>query len=227
MANNFNKETAMSIVKKRSNVEIVPKSQTENKLHKNYYSINDGTPISLQQISNRLRKRLKEMDQLSNMVCIDLFFVHSNWKTLYKRKDSFSSYVRDELKISRTHAYGIINSVKMLGEFYSTLNNTDIGIDSFITDISSVLNKVGIKKLIQVSKIRDPQKKFSLVKKLISGENITSNELSMITQHKINVSHTSIKDNIIYYKKEKIIELITEDFELRNLICKTIDKYYT
>lgn len=224
MAKNFSVETAYDIVKKKSvNVENITNSQISS-IYKDYFSLEDGKPVTLETISNRVKKRLNQMDRLTGLLCIDLFFIHSNWNTFYDRKDSFSTYIKEELKISRTHAYGILNSVSLLKNFYT---NKNLKLEDFLDDISEAINNIGIKKLIVISKLKDDKKRFGLVNRLLNGETISSDDLIEIVESR-NERELNIKvvNNTLIYMNKEILEFNIDDEDLRKCVITSLKKFY-
>ncbi len=96
MAKKFDIDTARrsinkSIIKESGNLVVAEDSKS--KFYRDYFDLETGKPIEFNKISTRIKKRFKEMDKLSVMSMLDLYFVHQNWQSFYNRQESFKSYV--------------------------------------------------------------------------------------------------------------------------------------
>ena len=226
MAKDFKTDIALKAVKK-TNMENSTHSKAENTLYKDYFSLDTGNPIPFDQITKRIKKRFADMDRMSINAMLDLFFVHKNW-TLYKKEGSFANYLKEDVQISRTHGYGIINSISMLTAYLSSKGDKAPELLSFIDDISSTINEIGVKKLIIIAAMKEEDRKFTLIDKLLRGEKITSDEL-LERSKKVVFSAQKVvmeeKDDILTYKNEEIIKFLTFDKELRKYITKSIEIY--
>ena len=171
------KDAAMKVVKKKSvNVENPPNTKPEkSKLYKDYFSLETGEPIALEMISNRIRRRFRDIERASTGAMLDLFFVYQNWSGFYSREDSFSKYLKD-LGVSRTHAYGIINSVELLNQYFIHKGNQSSDLNNFMNEITSSIDEIGIKKLIILSARKD-ESKYEVIDRLLEGEKITAETL--------------------------------------------------
>jgi len=221
----YNNDQALAVMKKTTSKEIAP---GHTMLYKEFFSVDTGEPIQFDVIAKRVKKRFVDLDRLTVSTMFDLFFLHSNWKGFYKREDNFSAYIKDELKISRTHAYGIINSVNLLKEYFDYKQFSIKNTEEFMNAISTSIESIGIKKLIVISAIKEDKKKFALVTKLLDGEEITAEELL-----KKNVIDEDVfKDildigNQVLYKQNVILTFAPNiDIDLINSIKKTIVKFH-
>jgi hypothetical protein len=159
---------------------------------------------------------------------LDLFFLHQNWTTFYKRDDSFSKYIKDTLQISRTHAYGVINSVKLLTEYFSNKGENAPALNSFIEEIASSIEGIGIKKLIIISSIKEEKKRFALVDRLLSGNEITADELeSKVERKPIDNPDVLLTENEIRYSGITVLSFqTTTDEKLKKVILNAALKYF-
>ena len=228
MARDFTPEQAVIAIKKPVQSDKNSDIGTHSPMYKDYFSLETGEPIPFEQLSKRIKKRFAEIDRSSTSSMLDLFFLHQNWGTFYKRDDSFSKYIKETLQISRTHAYGVINSVKLLNQYFSYKGQNAPAMNSFIDEIASSIEGIGIKKLIIISGIKDENKRFSLVDKLLSGDEITADEL----EHKIERKSTTSPDVILTNEEILFSDTIVLRFDfsaeasLRNAVLKTVIRYY-
>jgi hypothetical protein len=203
----------------------------------NYFN-EDGTLLSFQKLDKRIRRTLSDQDKLSVQSSLDLFFLHSQW-TSYKKGKSFSAYLRDDLQLSRTHAYGTINSMRLLIEYFQYKGNTvPDDMQSFYGEIAKSVESVGIKKLIIMSSIKDEKSKFNLMDKMLSGETeISADELLIKVKEAdakkrktkeavLKNSRVSMVDNKLLIDWNISITFAAEvENELRQFIEKELNKY--
>ena len=226
------KTTAKAIVKKSP--EIDDNSIQKSRFYREYYDLETGQPISFEVISNRIKRRFHEMDRLSVLAMLDLYFVHQNWKTFYNRQESFKKYVSEELKISRVYAYGILNAVSLLEEYFKHREEMcNTGVTHFINDIAEVLDNIGIKKLRILTAMKDKTVKYEILDRLITGENISTDEISKMNKK---VKQTVIDDieitvlengsSVIFDGKE-VLKFMTSDSILRKEVVKAVRRYYS
>ena len=231
MAKAFKADTALNIVKKKSNVENIPDSKPQNnKLYKDYFSLETGDPIALDQITKRIKRRFSEIDRTSKFLCLDLFFVYQNFNGFYSREDSFSKYLKDEVQISRTHAYGIINSVELLNRYFSYKGNQTDDLGKFMNEITSSIEEIGIKKLIIISAMKDEDQKFDYVDRLLEGEQITAETLLHKPEKKEKSKKmqttVSLKGDELKVGNNVILTFQSENDAIRKAVMKTVEKYY-
>jgi len=228
MARDFTPEQAVSAIKKTVQSEKTSEIGTHSPMYKDYFSLETGEPIPFEQLSKRIRKRFAEIDRSSTSSMLDLFFLHQNWTTFYKRDDSFSKYIKETLQISRTHAYGIINSVKLLNQYFSYKGESAPAMNSFIDEIASSIEGIGIKKLIIISGIKDETKRFCLVDKLLSGDEITADELENRIERKSAISpEVHLSDEEILFSGTLVLRFEDSvETSLRNAVLKTVIRFY-
>ncbi len=120
MAKKFDVDTARRSIKKgiiKESGNLVVAEDGKSKFYRDYFDLETGTPIEFDKITSRIKRRFQEMDKLSVLSMLDLYFVHHNWQSFYNRQDSFKSYVTEELRISRVYAYGVLNAVSLVDEY--------------------------------------------------------------------------------------------------------------
>ena len=227
------KTTAKAIVKKSP--EIDDNSIQNSRFYREYYDLETGQPISFEVISNRIKRRFLEMDRLSVLAMLDLYFVHQNWKTFYNRQESFKKYVSEELKISRCHAYGILNAVSLLQHYFEEYKGKNVyhGDTHFINDIAKVLDDIGIKKLRTLTAMKDKTVKYEILDRLITGESISTDEISQMNKK---VKQAVIGDigNIVLengssvlFDRKEILKFMTTNSILRKEVVKAVRRYYS
>jgi hypothetical protein len=213
-------QAALHIVGRKSSPAPKP-STTSPSLHKDYYSLDSGAPISFDTLSSRIQKRLRDIDRTTAYTMLDLFFLHANWQSFYSRTDSFTRYLKEELHLSKTHAYGMLGSVQMLGEYFES-KGSKLDLTDFISELQKVLDEVGIRKLIQLSAMKDDSK-YVLLENLLDGEDV---QLSQTKPRSI-TKNTSIEGDALFYKREKILTFSVPDTVLRKKIEKIVNSYYS
>lgn len=229
MAKAFKADTALNIVKKKSNVENLPDSNSQkSKMYKDYFSLETGEPIALETISKRVKRRFSDIDRASVGSMLDLFFIHANWKNFYKREDSFSAYLKT-LGLSRTHAYGILNSVELLNQYFIHRGNQEADLSNFMNEITSSIETIGISKLITIAAMKSDEK-FNYVDRLLEGEKITVESLRQKPEKKEQPKpkQTSVKMEGNYLKVGNTLVLTfnSENEVIRKAVFKTVEKWY-
>ncbi|GHV87381.1 hypothetical protein AGMMS50255_6770 [Spirochaetia bacterium] len=197
-------------------------------MFKAYYSEDTLDPIPMNQLVKRIRKSFSAMDKTSAVVMLDLFFLHQNWASFYKREDSFSRYVKEELKISRTYAYSILNSVKCLVDYYGQKGKDAPQVDGFIVDITNSIDNLGIRKLYEISTIRDEKQKFLLLEKAIEGVAIPDEEFSVKKPkvEKLKISDLAVENNQLMFENKPILVFLEElDEKIRDYIVKSVSRF--
>ncbi len=228
MARDFTPEQAVTAIKKPGLLEKSPDTGIHSPIYKDYFSLETGEPIPFEQLSKRIKRRFAEIDKSSTSSMLDLFFLHQNWGTFYKRDDSFSKYIKDTLQISRTHAYGVINSVKLLNQYFNYKGENAPAMNNFIDEIAASIEGIGIKKLIIISGIKDETKKFSLVDKLLSGDDITADELENKVERKptANVDIILAEEDILISGNSLLKFTDIAEEGIKKAILKAAIKYY-
>jgi hypothetical protein len=226
------KEAAMKAVQRKAPVKKPePDSTTQqSKLYKEYYSLETGEPIAFEVISKRIRRRFADIDKSSAMAMMDLWFLHAQWISFYSRTDSFSKYIREELQISKTHAYAILNSVELLNQYFIHKGNTDSEISTFVNQICSSIEDIGIKKLSILSKIGSDEERFDYLDRLLGGEQITAEKLleKPEKQDKPEKIKTMVKmsGNDLMVGKTLVLTFNSENKIIRNAVLKAVEKWY-
>lgn len=193
------------------------------KLYKDYYDIESGNPIALDKITKRVKRRIVDIEKNSKLLCLDLFFIHQNFKTFYKREESFSKYLRDEIQLSRTYAYNLINTVHLLHDYFQYKGNKNEELSQFLDDITNTIEELPIRQLINISAIKDDKERFQLVDQLMDGDSITITK----TPKPKKMSKVKLVGQELKVGKEVILTLQTEDEKLIKAIIKTVDRYYS
>jgi hypothetical protein len=224
------KDVALKAVQKKSvNVENPPHSNPQkSKLYKDYFSLETGEPINLELISNRIKRRFRDIDRASTGAMLDLFFVYQNWTGFYSREDSFSKYLKD-LGVSRTHAYGIINSVELLNQYFIHKGNQSTDLSDFMNEITSSIEDIGIKKLIILSARKD-ESKYDVIDQLLAGEKITAETLLQKPEkkEKPKTKQTTVKldGNDLKVGNTLVLTFNSENEAIRKAVFKTVEKWY-
>lgn len=206
-----------------------PATEQASPLYRRYFDLATGEPIALESITKRIQKRFSEIDRLSVEAMLDLYFVHQNWTTFYDRQDSFQNYLNEEVQISKSHAYGILHGVSLLEEYYSQQNQTTDAV-SFLNDIATTLESVGIRKLREISNIKDSETKHTLLSKLLSGEPLSTQDIltekRKRTPPKAEDPGVYCNTNAIYLRDARIVTIEAEDEGLTAAVCKAVKRYY-
>lgn len=225
------KDAALKAVQKKANVEKIPDSKSEkSKLYKDYFSLETGEPIALDTISKRVKRRFADIDRASVGSMLDLFFIHQNWSGFYKRADSFSKYLKDEVQISRTHAYGIINSVELLNQYFIHKGNHEADLSNFMNEITSSIEDIGISKLITIAAMKDDDEKFGFVDRLLDGEEITVEALRQKPEkkEKSKPKQTTVKmdGNDLKVGDTQVLTFQSENEVIRRAVLKVVENWY-
>jgi hypothetical protein len=208
--------------KQMETTETAVATTSQNQIYKNYFV--DGKPIPFGTLTKRIKKQFNAIENTSCQAMLDLFFLHQNFKTFYNRKDNFKKFVNEELSISRSMAYGIINSMNLLIGYYKKKTPE---METFMQDITNSVNSVGIRKLIIMSSIPDENKKFGLIDKLLEGDEITVEELQIKAKAAPKAaSRVSIVDNKLLIDNVISITFANEvEAELRKVVEREVNKY--
>jgi hypothetical protein len=222
----FNAENAMKVVKKGERT-IPSEPIDKGKLYRDYYSLETGEPIPLEQISNRIRKRFNDIEKASVGAMLDLFFVYQQWTGFYSRTDSFGKYLKDDIQISRTHGYGIINSVELLYEYYIHKGLQADDLENFMGEVSSSLESIGVKKLGIISALKNDDQKYDFLERLIGGETLSANDLKVKSapKEKQNIPVT-LKDNDILIGDKVALTFQSTNKQLRKKVLTAVKKHY-
>lgn len=228
MASSINSDQALQVINKANSTVKTDSAEKHPVLHKDYFSLETGEPIPFDQITKRIRKRFADIDKASVGAMLDLFVLHQQWSNFYKREDSFSKYLKDDLQISRTHAYGVINSVKLLTDYFAFKGDSAPELGAFLGDVSTTMENIGVKRLILIAGIREEGKKFDLVEKLLSGERISADDIeSKIERKPRNNIKISLDAKDLVFDGSVLLrfEEGTND-EFRQAIVKAVIKFY-
>jgi len=117
------------------------------------------------------------MDKLSIEAIMDLFFIYHNWNNFYKRGDSFRYYLKNNMPISRSYAYDIIRAIKLLIEYHQKVSS-----QWTLLDIENSIESTGIKKLRLISHLRNKENKYKILKKVLSGKDVSESEIKKLNK---------------------------------------------
>lgn len=218
----FKTDIGPKIVESKSNTVELPVS---NKLYKDYYDISSGEILPLEFITKRVVRRFFDIDKTSVLAMLDLFWIKTNWKE-YGRTETFSSYLQ-EIGLSKTHAYGILNAVKLLNEYFQ-YKESNKELTDFMLEITSSIETVGIKKLIIISAVKDSQTQFEYLDRLLLGEEIPASYLLKKPEKKEKKKSKIKLDGLdLKLGKDVVLTFTTEDKKLIKAISNTVDKFYS
>ncbi len=236
MAKKFDIVTARRSIKKsiiKESGSLLVAKDGKSKFYRDYFNLETGKPIEFDKITTRIKKRFKEMDKLSVLSMLDLYFVHQNWQSFYNRQESFKTYVTEELRISRVYAYGVLNAVSLVDEYLSQKGKMcNTGVTHFVNDIAGVLDNIGIKKLRNLSRVKDKSLKYGLLDRLFDGEQLTSDEIVELTKKaKPSVGKTksfqvTLTGTNVSFKKQSILNFTTKEEGLITAVVKAVKNYY-
>jgi hypothetical protein len=178
------------------------------------------------QLIQRIKENFKLIDRYSAEAMIDLFFLHQNWKTFYKHNDSFRKFLNEELKISPSHAYGIIRSVKCLSAYFLTKGKQIDELTGFLETITDSINRIGIKKLITIAAASNKERRFELLNKLLNGETVGDEDILDNKKEPSEAKNTiklEIKNNAVFWADNKVLEFVSDcDVDFRKYIEKKL-----
>lgn len=229
MAKDLKAAALKAVQKKPGKVEEKDNSSHQkSKLYKDYFSLDMGEPIDLDKISKRVKRRFSDIDRASTGAMLDLFFIYQNWSGFYSRTDSFSKYLKDDIQISRTHAYGIINSVELLNQYFIHKGNQEADLGNFMDEITFSIEDIGIKKLIILSARKDDSK-YDVIDRLLKGEKITAETLLQKPDKKEKPKVTTavtFKGNELKVGNTSILTFQSENEAIRKAVMKVVETWY-
>ncbi len=236
MAKKFDVDTARRSIKKsiiKESGNLVVAEDGKSKFYRAYFDLETGKPIEFDKITTRIKKRFKEMDKLSVMSMLDLYFVHQNWQSFYNRQESFKKYLSDEIQISKSHAYRILTTVEMLKTYYESKATKSLpGETLFVNEIAESVEGIGLKKLRILTTIKDKSLKNKILGKLIDGEKFTLNEIVEMTKKtKPSASKTksvqvTLTGTNVSFKNQSVLNFDTKEEGLINAVVKAVKNYY-
>ncbi len=221
MAKKFDKDVALQVVKKRELTQSEVDETDVNPLYKEYFSIETGMPIDFNQITKRIKRRFSEVNKLSIHIIMDLFFVYNHWTSFYKRGDSFSKYLTQELEISRTYGYGLINAVSLMQKYINQIDR-EIKVEDFIKEISAVIDQIGITKIISISTLKDEEQQYQLLDRLLKGEEVNITAIKEEKRKTDNLK-TQLIDNKLLFRDTPILEFSTINGIVITAVRKSVD----
>ena len=243
MTKKFNLETAekdvfsaLPIMDNEISNEIEIQNPIENQeVDINYYNAETKKPLPLEIIESRVQKNLDKMNKLSVDVMRDLSFIHSNWKTFYKRDDCFIKYLRKNFPISQNYAFVIIKIVRMLTEHNNIIvSNLLNGSTNSKEILNNPINSIGVKKLKCVSQINNPKTRHNVLTKLIKGNKMTEKEIYQINKDSKNKQCSNDKTNTnielngnnILIEDKAVLTFLDVDEAEKLKIFNLIKRYY-
>jgi len=118
--------------------------------------------------------------------------------------------------------------VKLLNQYFSYKGESAPAMNSFIDEIASSIEDIGIKKLIIISTIKDEDKRFNLVDKLLNGDDISADELENKVERKsVTNPDVLLTNNEIQFSGTSILRFEnTVDECLRKSVYKAVLGYY-
>ncbi len=236
MAKKFDVNTARRSIKKgiiKESENLVVAEDGKSKFYRDYFDLETGKPIEFDKITSRIKRRFQEMNKLSVLSMLDLYFVHQNWQSFYNRQESFKKYLSDEIQISKSHAYRILTTVEMLKTYYESKASKSLpGETLFVNEIAKSVEGIGLKKLRILTTIKDKSLKNKILGKLIDGEKYTSNELVEMTKKskpaavKTKSVQVTLTGTNVSFKNQSILNFNTKDDGLINAVVKAVKNYY-
>ncbi|GHU01355.1 hypothetical protein FACS1894147_01050 [Spirochaetia bacterium] len=194
-------------------------------LSNGYFDLETKEPIEMALLVERIKQKREEFDKVSVVLMLDLFFLHKNWKGFYHRTDNFKHYLRDDLKISRTHAYGIIRSVNFLMDYCKQRGEAVPDMDDFIAVITQSIETIGIGKLIKISYLKG-EKGFELFNRALSGSKIEDEELKQSKKEKTAKPSLDIVDNKLIFENEPLLEFLEgSDANIKECVRTALERY--
>lgn len=94
--------------------ELAVAAEGEISALKSRYYDEAGNPLPFDTIKDRILFTCQRMEKLSVEMMLDLYFVHKNWRTFYKRGESFRQWVMTELPVTYGYCYDVISVIEML-----------------------------------------------------------------------------------------------------------------
>ncbi len=236
MAKKFDVDTARRSIKKGSikkSGDLVVAEDGKSKLYRDYFNLETGKPIEFDKITSRIKKRFQEMDKLSVLSMLDLYFVHQNWQSFYNRQESLKKYLSDDIRISKSHAYGILTTVEMLKTYYESKAKKSLtGETLFVDEIAESVEGIGIKKLRILTTIKDKSLKNKILGKLVDGEDLTSDEIVEMTKKakpsagKSQTAQVTLTGTNVSFKNQSILNFNTKEERLIKAVVRAVKNYY-
>lgn len=146
-----------------------------------YYDLKTEKPISIEEIEKRIKLNCMKMDRLTIEMIMDLAFIHRNWSSFYNRKDSFKNYLKNNMPLSRSYFYEILKILEMIN-IYLKKKESD---NRTLLTISNIFEKTSVFKLKLISYVKDENQKYDTLEKIITGNDISINEIKQINKKTI------------------------------------------
>jgi hypothetical protein len=141
-----------------------------------YYD-DENQPIALPIIESRIKEADSNISNNISQTAMDIYFVKMNWKTSYSRdkNEHFATWLQNTVPFSRAYALDLLKCVKDMIEYRLGKGKKELD-DALLAAVQNVFNSHGISLMRDV--IHAPKEiKGEYIQKLISGEEIDTNEL--------------------------------------------------
>ncbi len=155
------------------------------KFRRRYYNLETDKPLPLEEIQGRLSDIYKKLNRLSIEAMFDLFFIWSQWGSFYIRKESFTDFVKKNLPITRSYAYDIIKSVRLMIKYAENRIKVSDDPTLYIEDIVEPIEAAGLRKLKVISQVKDKNIQFKLLDYIISGKDLTEDRILEINKKEL------------------------------------------
>ncbi len=106
------------------------------------------------------------------------------------------------------------------------------GVTHFVNDIAGVLDNIGIKKLRNLSRVKDKSLKYGILDRLFDGEELTSDEIVKLTK-KIKPSsgrsqavQVTLTGTNVSFKNQSILDFNTNDDALIKAVVRALKNYF-
>jgi hypothetical protein len=184
----------------------------------------DDKLVPVDEVIDRIRGSFAKIDTASAEAMFDLYFLHQNWKK-YGRKDSFRKFIKEELKISKSYAYGIIKAAKCFKAYFEKHKMELEGIDNFLGTIQQTLEQVGIRKLLLITSVPGNEKKETLLTKVFNRETIADSEIEPKKAEKAQGT-VEVTDNALSLNGTAVLTFTNDaPQELRNAMVSWLKRY--
>jgi hypothetical protein len=225
------KNTKQKSKDKEVTVDFKSEEQKKHPLFLRYYNIETCEPLPVEEITKKINSNIRKTTKLTLWVMLDLYFVYANWNTFYKRGETFTQYLKENIPISKSYAYYAINAITMLVE-NSVGGKLSTSGQLLHDSVVNALQNNGVKAISKISQIPDDDARNKIIKQVLNGATITENEIKEITNASVqqNDLTTHVKVHLdgqdLKLNDEVLLTFKTVDEEDRQGIVKVIQKYY-
>jgi len=245
MAKKFNIDVVMNgtnnALPKREFSENIVSNDEDLKilnLRRKYFDVTTNTVLSIDLITNRIKSNADKIERFSKDIAMDIYFIYCGWNSFYKREDSFKDYIEKNLPFSRGYVYDIIKITNLLIEYQQKKKNIDneknVSYDTtLLLESLEPMEKIKIGKLKCVSQIKNEDKKYETLERVIEKDDleekdilqINKDELNKIRDNNINKSVIYLDGNNIIFNDKNIISFNDIDETLKTNLFEHIKKY--